>query len=121
MSYSKHVGIYSNIEEYNKNKGELISPYVAYVGTSDNFQIFYSDDVNLGANPHNIANELNQKLMALENKTITLTEKEYEELISLPEGSYMWVTPLGEEKKEIKYDASVFYYTYNPEDLPKIE
>ena len=116
VTYNKHIGVYSSEEEFNEKQGELSQPWVAYVGNP--VTVRYSNEMTLGNNALTIAADLSQRLSVLENSVVTLTESEYDTLITNGEAD---ITPLGGEAKHVAYDANVFYYTYNPEDLPEEE
>jgi hypothetical protein len=121
MAYEKHVGVYSNYAEFETDRPNLVSPWVAYVGELNNYKVFYSNGMVCNDETINIAKELDERVSILEKRMITLTEDEYDELVELPEGASMVVHPLGEEPKEISYNPSVYYFTYDPEDLPTEE
>ena len=118
MVYEKHVGVYDNYAEFEKDRRNLVSPWVAYVGVPTNYQVFYSNGMVCKDEEINIAQELDERVRVLEQQIVTLTEEEYEKLIELPENGSMVIHPLGEEPKEITYNSSVYYFTYDPEDLP---
>lgn len=135
MAYEKHVGIYHTKEELTADLNKLKSPWVAYVGPNENggFDVYYSNEMIIGNVPLNIAEILNQRVTNLEDKIVTLTEDEYQNLV---ENGKAIITPL--EIKEVRengmvytqpnvnripvevsYNPTVMYYTYDPEDLPK--
>lgn len=116
----KHIGFYLDIQKFEADKGNLAEPWVAYIGEGDSFEVKYSSETTLGHNANNIAADLNQKIDKLKNSFITLTEDEYEKLVNNP-GIEIEISPLGSDKMLHKYDASVFYYTYDPKDLPTEE
>ena len=119
MVYEKHVGVYDNYAEFENDRRNLVSPWVAYVGVPTNYQVFYSNGMVCKDEEINIAQELDERVSVLESQFQTLTEDEYDKLIELPEGTSMIIHPIGEDvtEKEITYNPSVFYFTYDPEDL----
>lgn len=122
MAYEKHVGVYKNQAELKADLSNLKSPWVAYVETATGgFEVCYSDDVVLGGNDVTIGAELNDRISKIEKSIVTLTEDEYETLIEIPEGEKMLIHPLGSDPIEITYEPDVFYYTYDPDDLPNEE
>ena len=123
MAYEKHVGIYTTEEDLTADISALVSPWVAYVGPKEDggFDVYYSNMTNLGSNGLNIAEELDKRITKLENSIVTLTEEEYEALIQLEEGSKTLITNVDGTKVETSYDPSVYYYTYDPADLPNEE
>lgn len=118
MAYEKHVGVYSNYAEFEKDRPNLVSPWVAYVGELNNYKVFYSNGMVCIDETINIAKELDERVRVLEQQIVTLTEEEYEKLI---ENGSTVIHPLGEKPKEISYNPSVYYFTYDPEDLPTDE
>ena len=100
-----------------------MSPWVAYVGPNEKggFDVFYSNSTTLGTNVLNVAEELDRRITDLENKMVTLTEDEYEALVELEDGAQMEITHVDGTKETVSYDPKVFYYTYDPSDLPKEE
>ncbi len=123
MAYEKHVGIYQTKEELTADLNKLISPWVAYVGPNENggFDVYYSNEMTLGSNSLNVAEELNQRITKLEERIVTLTEEEYEALIEMEEGTEMEITHVDGTKEFVSYNPEVFYYTYDPTDLPEEE
>lgn len=122
MAYEKHVGIYQTKEELTNDLTNLISPWVAYVPKEEGgFEVYYSNDMTLGDNELNVAESLNQRITKLENSIVTLTEEEYETLIGLADGASMEITNVDGKKEVVSYDPSVYYYTYDPSDLPSEE
>lgn len=123
MAYEKHVGIYQTKEELTADLNKLISPWVAYVGPNENggFDVYYSNEITLGSNSLNIADELNRRITKLEERIVTLTEEEYEALIEMEEGTEMEITHVDGTKEFVSYNPEVFYYTYDPTDLPEEE
>jgi hypothetical protein len=123
MAYEKHVGIYTTVEDLTADISALVSPWVAYVGPKEDggFDVYYSNMTNLNSNNLNIAEELNRRVTKLENSVVTLTEEQYEKLIQLEQGAKMLVTNVDGNEVEITYDPSVYYYTYDPADLPNKE
>lgn len=123
MAYEKHVGIYHTKEELTADLNKLKSPWVAYVGPNENggFDVYYSNEMTLGSNALNVAEQLNERITKLENSIVTLTEEEYDALIALEDGVKMMITHVDGTKEEAAYDPDVFYYTYDPSDLPEEE
>ena len=120
MAYNKHVGIYQSKNDLLNNISELTSPWVAYVMKENNgYDVYYSNDMIVSSNHLNIAEELNARVTKLEQETvlITLTENEYEALITLEDGEEMVITDVDGSKKTISYNPSAYYYTYDPSDL----
>lgn len=123
MAYEKHVGVYNTMNEFTEelNNSVLISPWVAYVKKEDgnDYNVFYSNDMSVSHSSLNIAEILTEKITKLENRMVSLTEDEYDALIALPEGEVMTVTSPDGTTKDITYDPTVYYCTYDPSDLNK--
>lgn len=120
MAYNKHVGIYQSKDDLLNNISELTSPWVAYVMKENNgYDVYYSNDMIVSSNHLNIAEKLNERVTKLEQEIvlITLTETEYETLITLEDGVEMEITDVDGSKKNISYNPSAYYYTYDPSDL----
>jgi hypothetical protein len=118
MAYEKHVGIYETNDKFKEEatNGTLVAPWVAYVKKGNSYDVFYSNEMTLGGNGLNVAEVLIERINNLENRMISLTEDEYETLIELPEGETMVVTSPDGTTKEISYDPTVYYCTYDPEE-----
>lgn len=123
MAYEKHVGIYTTVEELTADVSALVSPWIAYVGPKEDggFDVYYSNMTNLGSGVLNRAEELAKRITKLEDSIVTLTEEEYEKLVQLENGAKMLITNVDGTKVEASYDPSVYYYTYDPADLPNEE
>ena len=65
--------------------------------------------------------EMRQIIQRLKREEPKVTEDEYEALIQLEEGAKMLITNVDGTKVETSYDPSVYYYTYDPADLPNEE
>ena len=119
MAYEKHVGVYKNQAELKADLSNLKSPWVAYVETATGgFEVHYSTDMVWSGDGLTIEEEVLERIDKLENSVVTLTEDEYENLIKAPQGEKIFIHPLGGEPVEISYSPDVFYYTYDPDDLP---
>lgn len=121
MNYEKHVGIYQTKEELIADISNLISPWVGYVVKPEGgFEVYYSNDMGLGTEL-NIAEQLEARVTNLENSIVTLSEDEYDALVTLEEGVQMEITHVDGKKEMVSYDPSKYYYTYDSSDLPNIE
>ena len=113
----KHIGFYVDNIAFENDRHNLREPWVAYIGSEGEYKVEYSSQEILGGNAKNVAEDLSRQIKDIQNSFITLTEDEYEKLVTNP-GLEIFITPLGGEKYPHKYDPSVFYYTYDPKDLP---
>lgn len=112
MVYEKHVGIYENEEEFQKDI--LCSPWVAYIyENGKGYTVRYSSDVKVEHTEFNAYEQLNSRLNVLENNIVTLTEDEYERLVTEKKTT---ITEADGTIREEEYDPSKFYYTYDTSD-----
>lgn len=123
MVYEKHVGIYENIADFEEDRDNLKSPWVAYIKDDNgSYQMSYSDDMTYEKYELSDMQRLEQDIQDLKDSVETLTEDEYEQLIALPEGGSMTITNInGVKKHNVQFNSNVRYYTYDPDDLPNIE
>lgn len=116
MEYKKHVGIYSTEEELQNDLINLTLPWVAYVSSPEGgFKVYYSDEMSLGDGSLDVTQNIINRLDILEDKMVTLTEEEYETLVT--EGVAEIIGEDGLPRTEV-YSPSKYYYTYDPSDLP---
>lgn len=119
MAYEKHIGVYQTITDLQNDLTNLKSPWIAYVGSTEGgFEVHYSTDMVWSGDGLTIEEKVLEKIDKLENSVVTLTEDEYENLIKAPQGDRILIHPLGGEPVEVSYSPDVFYYTYDPDDLP---
>ena len=123
MVYEKHVGIYENAADFEADRDNLKSPWVAYIKDSDgSYMMSYSDDMTYEKYELSTVQRLEQDIQELQNSVETLTEDEYEALAALPEDGFMTITNIdGTKKDNVKFNPNVRYYTYDPDDLPNNE
>ena len=123
MVYEKHVGIYENTADFEADRGNLKSPWVAYIKDSEgNYMMSYSDDMTYEKYELSDMQRLEKEIIDLKGSVETLTEDEYEELIALPDGGFMTITNIdGTKKNNVTFNPNVRYYTYDPDDLPNKE
>lgn len=121
MAYEKHVGVYENIEKFNEDEKNLCPPWIAYIYQDGGYKVRYSSATVVEHTEFNAYEQLDLRLQKVENNIITLTEDEYDALVTLEEGQQMEITHVDGSKDFVSYDPNVYYYTYNPSDKPNTE
>ena len=113
----KHTDVVASMEEFttNYNNGVYTSPWVVYVGNSnDGYNVIYSNDENKHQNaiiPEAITS-LTGRVEKLEDEKIYCYEDEYDILV---EKGYGYVTTLDGIRVEVPFDETKWYCIYENE------
>ena len=113
----KHTDVVASMEEFttNYNNGVYTSPWVVYVGNSnDGYSVIYSNDENKHQNaiiPEAITS-LTGRVEKLEDEKVYCYEDEYNILI---EKGYGYVTTLDGIRVEVPFDETKWYCIYENE------
>ena len=113
----KHTDVVASMEEFttNYNNGVYTSPWVVYVGNSnDGYSVIYSNDENKHQNaiiPEAITS-LTGRVEKLEDEKVYCYEDEYDILI---EKGYGYVTTLDGIRVEVPFDETKWYCIYENE------